>query len=92
MGQAEALDLVRSAIWTVILACGPAVGAAMAVGILIALLQALTQIQELTLTFIPKIIAIFLVLILTAPFIGSAIFAFTEQTYSRIEDGFDTGP
>lgn len=92
MGQAEALDLVRSAIWTVILASGPAVAAAMVAGVVIALLQALTQVQELTLTFVPKIIVIFIVLILTAPFIGSSIYALTEQAYSRIEDGFDTPP
>ena len=88
MNQADALDIVQSAIWTVIVASGPAVGAAMAIGIVIALLQALTQVQEVTLTFIPKIIAILLVAALTAPFIGTAIFSFAEQVYARIEVGF----
>ena len=88
MNQADALDLVRSAIWTVMLASGPAIVAAMLVGILISLLQALTQIQEATLTFIPKIIVIFLVAMLTAPFIGSVLFGFSEQVYSHIEHGF----
>ena len=88
MNQADALDIVQSALWTVIIASGPAVGAAMAVGIVIALLQALTQVQEMTLTFIPKIIAILLICSLTAPFIGAVIFAFAEQVYARIEVGF----
>ena len=88
MNQADALDLVRSAIWTVMLASGPAVVAAMLVGVFISLLQALTQIQEATLTFIPKIIVIFLVAMLTAPFIGSVLFGFSEQVYSHIEHGF----
>jgi flagellar biosynthetic protein FliQ len=88
MNQADALDIVQSALWTVIVASGPAVGAAMAIGVIIALLQALTQVQEITLTFIPKIIAILLVASFTAPFIGTAIFAFAEQVYSRIEVGF----
>lgn len=88
MNQADALDIVQSAIWTVIVASGPAVGAAMAIGIVIALLQALTQVQEVTLTFIPKIIAILLVSSLTAPFVGSVIFSFAEMVYSRIEVGF----
>jgi flagellar biosynthesis protein FliQ len=88
MNQADALDIVQSAIWTVIVASGPAVGAAMAIGIVIALLQALTQVQEVTLTFIPKIIAILLVSSLTAPFVGSVIFSFAEMVYSRIEIGF----
>ena len=56
--------------------------------IVIAPMQALTQVQEVTLTFIPKIIAIFLVAMLTAPFIGSVLFGFTEQVYARIEQGF----
>jgi flagellar biosynthetic protein FliQ len=88
MNQADALDIVQSAVWTVIVACGPAVAAAMVIGIVIALLQALTQVQEVTLTFIPKIIAILLVASLTAPFIGTVIYTFAEQVYSRIEVGF----
>lgn len=88
MNQADALEIVQSAIWTVIVASGPAVGAAMLIGIAIALLQALTQIQEITLTFIPKIVAILVVASLTAPFIGSVIFTFAEQLYTRIENGF----
>jgi len=88
MNQADALDIVQSALWTVIVASGPAVGAAMAVGVIIALLQALTQVQEVTLTFIPKIIAILLVATVTAPFIGTVIYTFAEQVYARIEIGF----
>jgi len=88
MNQADALDIVQSALWTVIVASGPAVGAAMAIGVVIALLQALTQVQEVTLTFIPKIIAILLVATVTAPFIGTVIYTFAEQVYARIEIGF----
>jgi flagellar biosynthetic protein FliQ len=88
MNQVDALDLVRSAIWAVILASGPAIVAAMVVGLLISLFQALTQIQEATLTFIPKIVIIFLTAMLTAPFIGSVLFGFSEQVYSHIEHGF----
>ena len=88
MNQADALDIVQSALWTVIVASGPAVAAAMAVGIVIALLQALTQVQEITLTFIPKIIAILLVASISAPFIGTVIYTFAEQVYARIEIGF----
>jgi flagellar biosynthetic protein FliQ len=88
MNQADALDMVQSALWTIIVASGPAVGAAMAIGIVIALLQALTQVQEVTLTFIPKIVVILLVSSLTAPFVGSVIYSFAEMVYSRIEVGF----
>ena len=88
MNEADALDIVQTAIWTIILGSGPAVAAAMVVGLVIALLQALTQIQEITLTFIPKIVAILVVVTLTAPFVGAQVYAFTEEVYSRIENGF----
>ena len=88
MNESDALDLAREAIWTVILASGPAIAAAMAIGIIIALLQALTQIQEVTLTFVPKIVTIFIVTLLTAPFMGAVIWSFTVNVYSRIEHGF----
>ncbi len=88
MNEAEALDIVQSAIWMIIIASGPAVVAAMFVGVSIAFVQALTQVQEITLTFIPKIVAILVTISVSASFIGSQIFTFTEQIYSRIENGF----
>ncbi|MGX1101327.1 flagellar biosynthesis protein FliQ [Amorphus sp. MBR-141] len=88
MTEVDAIDVVQQAIWTIILASAPAVGAAMIVGLAIALFQALTQVQEMTLTFIPKILTILAVSALTATFIGAQIFAFTEEVYSRIVTGF----
>jgi flagellar biosynthetic protein FliQ len=88
MNEADALEIVRSAVWTIILGSGPAVGAAMCVGVAVALFQALTQIQEMTLTFVPKILVIFIVMTVAAPFIGGQVYAFTEQVYSRIEKGY----
>ncbi|MDN5249015.1 flagellar biosynthesis protein FliQ [Bartonella sp. TP] len=88
MNQADAIEMVTKAIWTVIVACGPAVAAAMVVGILIGLFQALTQIQEATLTFIPKILVVLISLAFTASFIGGQISAYTQLVYSRIETGF----
>lgn len=88
MNEVDALDLVRQAIWTVIVASGPAVGLAMAVGIMIALFQAVTQIQEVTLTFVPKIAVIFATMLLTAPFIAAALYRFSELIFQRIQTGF----
>ena len=86
MNQADALDLVRSAIWAVMLASGPA----MVVGLLISLLQALTQIQESTLTFIPKIVVVFLAAMITAPFIGSVLFGFSNRCTPISSTVFET--
>ena len=80
--------IVQFAIWTVLTASGPAVAVAMLVGVAIALVQALTQIQEITLTFVPKIVAIMLVVAFTGPFIGSQISAFTNVIFERVETGF----
>ncbi len=88
MNQADAIELLQRAILTVLMVAGPIVGAAMAVGIVVALFQALTQVQEMTLTFVPKIIAMLAALSLAAPFIGAKIYAFTQDVYSRIETGF----
>lgn len=88
MNETDALELVQGAIWTVIVASGPAVAAAMAVGIVIALLQALTQVQEATLTFVPKILVVFAAMVITAPLTAAQIYAYTELVYSRIATGF----
>ncbi len=88
MNEADALDIVQRAVWTVMAAAGPAVAAAMVIGLIVALFQALTQIQEMTLTFVPKIVVVLLVMALTASFVGGQLFAFTNDVYGRIEKGF----
>lgn len=88
MNEADALDIAQAAIWTVVVASGPAVLAAMIVGVAIAFVQALTQVQEMTLTFVPKILAIFVTIAISAPFIGAQISIFTDLVFSRIESGF----
>ncbi len=88
MNEADALELLQRAIWAILVGAGPCVAAGMAVGLVVALFQALTQIQESTLTFVPKILAVFFVAALTASFMGGQISTFTEQTYARIQTGF----
>lgn len=88
MNEADALDIVQAAIWTVVVASGPAVAAAMIVGVVVAFIQALTQVQEMTLTFVPKILAVFVTVALSATFVGSQISIFTDIVFSRIQSGF----
>lgn len=88
MNEADALDIMRDAVWAILIGAGPAVAAAMAIGIAIALLQALTQVQESTLTFVPKIVVILVVMATTGTFTGAQVFSFTERVYGRIEKGF----
>lgn len=88
MSEVDAVDLVQKAIFTVLVAAAPVVAVAMLVGVTIALMQALTQVQEITLTFIPKIVAILITAAISATFIGAHIFSFTEEVYARIQNGF----
>lgn len=88
MNEVDALDIVRAAIWTIIVGSAPAIVPAMVVGVVIALLQALTQVQEVTLTFIPKILAILVMIVIAGPFIGGQIYYLTVLVYGRIENGF----
>jgi len=85
MTAASVHDLVRLAIWTILVASSPAVVAAMLVGTAIALLQALTQVQESTLSFVPKIVAVLLALLVSADFIAAQVIVLTEQAYGQIE-------
>ena len=84
MTGSEVLDLAREAILTLIIVQGPLVIVALTVGITIALLQSLTQIQEMTLTFAPKILAMFASLLIFLPFMGSTLKAFVVQIADRI--------
>ncbi|MFN3506536.1 MAG: flagellar biosynthetic protein FliQ [Allorhizobium sp.] len=88
MNEADALDILQAAIWTIIVASGPAVAAGMIVGVTIALIQALTQVQEMTLTFVPKILAIMITIGISAPFVGAQINLFTNLVFSRVQSGF----
>ncbi|MBS0253097.1 MAG: flagellar biosynthesis protein FliQ [Proteobacteria bacterium] len=88
MTEGDALQLVQQAIWLTIVLAGPVVGSAMVIGVGVAFVQALTQIQEMTLTFVPKIIAGFIILLLTGSYSGSLLKVFTDQIFTRIALGF----
>lgn len=88
MNEADALDILQAAIWTIVVASGPAVAAGMIVGVIIALIQALTQVQEMTLTFVPKILAIMITIGISAPFVGAQISLFANMVFSRVQSGF----
>jgi flagellar biosynthesis protein FliQ len=84
MSVEATLDIAREAVLVLIKIGAPVMLTALAVGLVIALLQALTQLQEMTLAFVPKILAIFLVVVLTLPFMLATLATFTEDLYGRI--------
>lgn len=79
MGQAEIMDVAYDAVWTLLKVTGPLMLIALAVGLIIALLQALTQIQEMTLTFVPKILVIFISLLVLLPYMMGELIDFMNR-------------
>jgi flagellar biosynthetic protein FliQ len=73
MTGAEVLDVARDAIVTLLIVAAPLMLVGLIVGVVISLLQALTQIQETTLVFVPKILAIFVALLIALPFMADAL-------------------
>ena len=84
MNASEIIDIGRSALSTTVTIAVPVMAVAMITGLVIALFQALTQIQEMTLTFVPKIVVIMLSLMLLMPFMMSTLVGFSEGLFDRI--------
>jgi flagellar biosynthesis protein FliQ len=81
------LEIGRDTIITLVLAAGPLLLVGLLVGVAISLLQALTQIQEMTLVVVPKIIALFITLLVMLPFIGDLLEAYMMRLVARIIAG-----
>ncbi|MFZ3308782.1 MAG: flagellar biosynthesis protein FliQ [Xanthobacteraceae bacterium] len=83
----EVLDVSRDAIKTLLLVSAPLMLVGLVVGVVISLLQALTQIQETTLVFVPKILAIFVALLVALPFMADAMQANFLRVIAHITSG-----
>ena len=81
MGPETVLDIGREALWLAVLLAGPMLGAALAVGLFIGVIQAATQIQEMTLSFIPKLLALVIVLFIIGPGMLRIIVTFTQRLF-----------
>ena len=84
MGFDENVEMIRLAFYQVLISSGPFLGAALAIGLIIGIVQAATSIQEMTLVFVPKIIFIFLALVLTLPFMIKNVVSFGEMIFDTI--------
>ena len=78
------IQLFREALYLVLLVSAPPVLASMLIGIAVSVFQATTQIQEQTLTFVPKLIAVFLSLVIAGPWIGQQLVRFTRVLFETI--------
>ncbi|HIY57646.1 MAG TPA: flagellar biosynthesis protein FliQ [Candidatus Tetragenococcus pullicola] len=84
MSLALVLDVLRTAFLKILMIAGPAMVVAMVVGLVVSIFQATTQIQEQTLSFVPKLLAIFITLILAGNFMLNQLVSFTQSIFKII--------
>ena len=87
MNGASVINAAQDAIMTVVLVSSPLVLVGLAMGVAISLFQALTQIQEMTLAFVPKILAMFVTFLIALPFMADALQSHMARTFARIAAG-----
>jgi flagellar biosynthetic protein FliQ len=88
MDTAMVIDLARQALWTSLLVCAPLLVVALAVGLIIGIIQAATSINEMTLSFIPKLFALGLALLLFGSWQLMTLIDFTRNIFQRIPSLF----
>jgi flagellar biosynthetic protein FliQ len=88
MDPQSAIDLGREALWTTLIVASPILIAALVIGLVIGLLQAMTQIQEQSLVFVPKIIVMILVLSISLPWLISRMVQYTSTLIGGIPGRF----
>ncbi|MHB1205353.1 MAG: flagellar biosynthesis protein FliQ [Rhodospirillaceae bacterium] len=84
MTEADVLDVARDAMMTMLLVSAPMLIIGLVVGLIISIFQTLTHIQEMTLTFIPKILSIFAAMILFMPWMLRELIEFTQRVMDKI--------
>ena len=88
MNESDIANLIRESMLVLLKLAGPLLLVGLVVGLVVSLLQTLTQIQEQTLVFVPKILAIFAVFLISLPFMVATLIGFTRELASRIVGGF----
>lgn len=84
MGEGLVLDIARQALYTILLISAPILGLALLVGLVVSIFQATTQIQEPTLTFVPKIVAVLFSIFVFGPWMLGIILDFTIRLFGNM--------
>lgn len=84
MSEEEVIAIAERGIYTVLMVCGPVVLIALAVGLIISIFQATTQIQEQTLAFVPKIVAVLVGLIIFGPWMLTQMLSYANEIFSNL--------
>ncbi|MBQ9610905.1 MAG: flagellar biosynthesis protein FliQ [Lachnospiraceae bacterium] len=86
MTTADVIDITTQAIWLIIKCAAPMLLTSLTVGLIVSIFQTVTSIQEQTLTFVPKILGVFLMLIITGDWMLNNIITFIQDIFSRFGD------
>jgi flagellar biosynthetic protein FliQ len=84
MSEATFIDLLQNAVWLIILLSGPILLVNLMVGVAISIFQAVTQIQEASLSFVPKLLASFLILLLTGPWMTQMVLDYSNRVFDTL--------
>ena len=87
MSPQDVVDIFKSAVWVMFKLSAPAMTAALIIGLTVSIFQALTQLQEATLTFVPKLVGAFAALVVTMPWAIRIMQEFTAELYGKIGTG-----
>ena len=87
MNEVEVLDISREAIFTLVKVVTPVLLVALFIGLIVGIFQSLTQIQEMTLAFVPKILGVFVTIILLFPFMLNQMQMLTDTLFDKIING-----
>ena len=80
----QSIDLVREALWLTLLVSVPILGASLVIGLVVSVLQAVTQIQEQTLSFVPKIVGMAVMTVIAAPWLFTKLLDFSQRMFSGL--------
>lgn len=81
MNEAYVLSLAREALWVAFMVGGPILGVTLAIGVAVSIVQAVTQVNEMTLTFVPKFVGVFVALMLFGPWMLETMVSFTRTLF-----------
>ena len=84
MSESVFIDLLQNAVWLILILAAPLLLVNLIVGIIISILQAVTQIQESTLTFVPKVLVTFLILVLLGPWMTQMIIDYSHRVFHQL--------
>ena len=84
MTQEAIIGLGQQAVLMMVMLAGPLLAVSLVVGLVVSVFQAVTQVNEMTLTFVPKIVAIFVVLIVMGPWMMQMLLGYTANTFTSI--------